>query len=102
MADPQILILDEPCEGLDINARELLLNRLNSLTTGNHRLSLLLVTHRVEELPTGITHALILKNGTVLAAGPKETVITTENLSAAMDVDIKIISRNGRLFALVR
>ena len=102
MADPQILILDEPCEGLDINARELLLNRLNSLTTGNHRLSLLLVTHRVEELPPGITHALILKNGAVLAAGLKETVITSENLSAAMEVDIEIISRNGRLFALVR
>jgi len=102
MAEPQLLMLDEPFEGLDINARELLLNRLDSLTAIYKGLTLILITHRVEEIPPGITHALILKDGSVLASGPKGTVISSKNLSYAMDVDIEIISRNGRLFAVVR
>ena len=101
MADPQILILDEPCEGLDINARELILNRLGRLASEPAGPAILLVTHRVEEIPPVFTHALILKDGSVLASGRKKDVITSENFSTAMEVDIEILRRNGRLFAVI-
>jgi iron complex transport system ATP-binding protein len=101
MPDPSILILDEPCEGLDLRARETILSRIDSLVRSAEGPSLLMVTHRVEEIPPGISHALILKNGRVHASGEKSAVITSENLSAAMDIDIEILRRNGRLFAVV-
>lgn len=102
MPEPRILILDEPCEGLDIHARETLLNRLDSLASATDGLSLLLVTHRVEEIPTSITNALILKDGRILASGEKHAAITSENLTAAMDIDIEVLHRNGRLYAVVK
>ncbi|MCE5249897.1 ABC transporter ATP-binding protein [bacterium] len=102
MADPQLLILDEPCEGLDMGARELILNRLDILTAQPDSTTLLLVTHRIEEIPPGFTHALILKDGRVLASGLKHEVITSDNLSTAMDVDFEVLHRNGRLFAVIR
>lgn len=101
MADPQLLILDEPCEGLDMNARELILNRLGKLASDPSGPAMLLVTHRFEEIPRTFTHALILKDGGILAPGRKNEVITSENLSTAMDVEIEILLRNGRLFAVV-
>ena len=101
MADPQLLILDEPCEGLDMNARELILNLLGKLASDPSGPAMLLVTHRVEEIPLAFTHALILKDGSILASGHKNDVITSKNLSKAMDVDIEILRRNGRLFAVV-
>jgi len=101
MPDPRILILDEPCEGLDIHARENLLARLDSLIASPDGPALLLVTHRVEEIPPGVTHALVLKEGRVLAAGEKNAVITSETLSEAMGISIEVLRRNGRLFAVV-
>jgi iron complex transport system ATP-binding protein len=101
MADPQLLILDEPCEGLDMNARELILNHLGKLASDPGGPAMLLVTHRVEEIPHAFTHALILKDGSILASGLKNDIITSENLSTAMDVEIEILRRNGRLFAVV-
>ena len=102
MAEPDILILDEPCEGLDINARETLLNRLDSLIATPGGPALLLVTHRIEEIPSGMTHALILKDGMVLSSGTKGEVITSKILSGAMNIGIDVVMRNGRLFAVVR
>jgi iron complex transport system ATP-binding protein len=101
MAEPDILILDEPCEGLDLPSRELLLSRLDTLISLPEGPSLLLVTHRIEELPPGVTHALILKEGSLLAAGEKCAVITSETLTRAMGVPIEVLGRNGRLYAVV-
>ncbi|MBN1294851.1 MAG: ABC transporter ATP-binding protein [Candidatus Latescibacteria bacterium] len=101
MAVPQLLILDEPCEGLDMNARELILNRLDALAADPAGPAMLLVTHRVEEIPPGFTHALILKDGRILASGLKHEVITSGNLSAAMEINIEVMHRNGRLYAVV-
>ena len=100
MAAPDILILDEPCEGLDMHARETLLERLDTLCTGDVP-TLVLVTHRVEEIPPGVGMALVLKNGRVLASGPKSGIVTSEVLSAAMDLPVEILSRNGRLYAVM-
>ncbi len=102
MPEPRILILDEPCEGLDMHARETLLKRLDTLAASPDGPSLLLVTHRVEEIPPHITHALILKDGRILASGEKHDAITSENLTAAMSIDIEVMRRNGRLYAVVK
>jgi iron complex transport system ATP-binding protein len=101
MPEPRLLILDEPCEGLDMHARETLLNRLNRIAESLEGPSLLLVTHRVEEIPPGIDHALILKEGRVLACGEKHETITSENLSSAMGIPIEVLRKNGRMFAVV-
>jgi len=99
MADPSLLILDEPCEGLDISAREMLLRTLDSLAESGD-MSLLMVTHRVEEIPPAVTHAAIMKGGCMVASGKKPDTITSENISKAMGLDVEILSRNGRLFAI--
>jgi iron complex transport system ATP-binding protein len=101
MPEPRLLILDEPCEGLDIHARETVLNRLNSIMESPEGPSLLMVTHRVEEIPPGISHALILKEGRVLASGGKHETITSDTLSDAMGIQIEVLHKNGRLFAVV-
>jgi iron complex transport system ATP-binding protein len=101
MPEPRLLILDEPCEGLDMHARETVLGRLNRLMESPEGPALLMVTHRVEEIPPGITHALILREGRILASGGKLETITSATLSAAMSIPIEVLARNGRLFAVV-
>jgi len=101
MSEPEILILDEPCEGLDMPSRERILKALDRITGKNNAPSILFVTHRVEEIPPSITHALILKNGKMLASGEKCDTITSENISAAMDIKVEISSRNGRIYAFI-
>jgi iron complex transport system ATP-binding protein len=101
MPEPRLLILDEPCEGLDMHARETLLSRLNLIMESPDGPSLLMVTHRVEEIPPGISRALILKDGRVLASGEKDKTITSKNLSYAMGIPIEVMRKNGRLFAVV-
>ena len=100
MAEPRLLIVDEPCEGLDIHARETVLSILESITSSRGP-TLIMVTHRVEEIPPGISHTMILKDGCVLASGEKLSTLTTENLSRAMDVTVELLLRNGRIFAVV-
>lgn len=101
MGDPDILILDEPCEGLDLNAREIILRTLDTLAASGSP-SLLMVTHRVEEIPPGITHAIVLSQGHVLASGTRDDTITSDTLTRAMGVGIEVMSRNGRLYAVMR
>lgn len=101
MPEPRVLILDEPCEGLDLRARETILSRLDALIAAPGGPSLLMVTHRVEEIPPGVTHALVMQDGRVLAAGGKNETITSATLSQAMDIPVEVLRRNGRLFAVV-
>ena len=56
----------------------------------------MLVTHHVEEIPKGITHVLLLKQGSVLAAGPIDDVLTETNLSATFDLPLQVIHSDGR------
>lgn len=83
MAKPRLLILDEPCAGLDPAAREHFLQFLQRLGGQRNAPTLVLVTHHVEEIMPVISHALILKAGGVLAAGGKDAVLNTRNLSSA-------------------
>ena len=69
MTDPELLLLDEPSAGLDLTGRETLLRTLGTLASDPYAPASVLVTHHVEEIPVGITHALLLKHGRVVAAG---------------------------------
>jgi iron complex transport system ATP-binding protein len=83
MADPGLLLLDEPFAGLDLGARERLLARLAALATDPATPPTVLVTHHVEEIPPGTTHALVLGQGHVVASGPIDVTLTADALSAA-------------------
>ncbi len=96
MPDPALLLLDEPATGLDVAARERLLASIDQLRADRPDLTTVLVTHHLEELPTSTTHALLLREGQVLASGPAYEVLTTELVSACFDHPITINRHNGR------
>jgi iron complex transport system ATP-binding protein len=96
MAKPRILILDEPCAGLDPAAREHFLQFLQRLGAQNKSPALILVTHHVEEIMPVFSHALVLKSGAVLAAGEKKTVLTAKILSRAFHAKLRLQNRRGR------
>jgi len=96
MARPRLLILDEPCAGLDPVAREEFLRLLNSLAKKRVGPALVLVTHHVEEFMPAFTHALMLRTGTVFAAGRKRAIVTSRALSGAFGARLTVQSRKGR------
>ncbi|WP_237202712.1 ABC transporter ATP-binding protein [Rothia endophytica] len=103
MTDPEMLILDEPGAGMDIAGREDLVARLTNLAMDPGAPATILVTHHLEEIPAGFTHALLLRDGKVVAAGPIEDTITTENVSATYGLDLDLTTHsNGRFSAFAR
>jgi iron complex transport system ATP-binding protein len=96
MPDPEMLLLDEPAAGLDLGGREDLLRRLSYLARDPKAPMIVQVTHHVEEVPDGFTHAMLLRRGSVLAQGPIEQVFTTRNLSRCFGVPLEIEYRNNR------
>jgi iron complex transport system ATP-binding protein len=96
MAKPGLLILDEPCAGLDPAAREHFLQFLQRLGRGKHSPTLVLVTHHVEEIMPVFSHVLLLKNGRALAAGRKSKTLKPEILSEALNARVKLKKLRGR------
>ncbi|MGD0074115.1 MAG: ABC transporter ATP-binding protein [Candidatus Binataceae bacterium] len=96
MANPRLLVLDEPCAGLDPVARERFLAFLQRLASSGTAPTMVLVTHHVEEITPAFTHVLIIKNGTVLAAGPKLSVLKSETLGDAFGARLTLRLTNGR------
>jgi len=96
MARPKMLILDEPCAGLDPAAREQFLSFLQRLVRRRTAPTLLFVTHHVEEIMPVFSHALVMRSGRVLAAGKKACVLTSAHLSQAFGVPMKLAKRAGR------
>ena len=90
MARLRLLFLDEPCAGLDPVAREDFLHFLGLLAKKRHAPALILVTHHVEEIIPLFTHALLLRTGRTLASGPRETVLTSENLTATFGAPVQL------------
>jgi iron complex transport system ATP-binding protein len=99
ICEPQLLLLDEPSTGLDIAAREQLLEAIDRLTETHPEVATVLVTHHLEELPSSTTHAVLLADGRVVAAGPARAAVTTENVSAAFDHPIDVQFFDGRWLA---
>ncbi|MCZ0913949.1 ABC transporter ATP-binding protein [Gordonia amicalis] len=99
MTDPELLLLDEPAAGLDLGGREELVDRLATLAADPDAPAIVLITHHVEEIPEGFTHALILSEGGVVAQGLLEEVLTSENLTAAFRQQIILDKVEGRYFA---
>jgi iron complex transport system ATP-binding protein len=96
MTDPELLLLDEPAAGLDLTGREALVGTLSEICADPYAPATVLVTHHVEEIPRGITHALLLKHGRVVASGPLERVLTGPLLSATFDILLEVSSTAGR------
>lgn len=99
MADPELLLLDEPAAGLDLGGREDLLRRFSIFASDPAAPASILVTHHIEEIPAGTTHALVLKDGKIAVSGPIADVITSEHISAIFEVPIIVVREGERFFA---
>jgi iron complex transport system ATP-binding protein len=96
MSRPRLLILDEPCAGLDPVARENFLNFVDRLARRRSAPALVFVTHHVEEITPAFTHALLLRAGRVVAAGPRAGLLTSARLSATFGSPLRLVRANGR------
>ena len=90
IADPQLLLFDEPTTGLDVAAREQLLETIDSLSVRSPQLATLLVTHHLEEIPETTSHAALISDGRLTATGAIDEVLTSEKVSAAFDHPIEV------------
>jgi len=96
MSDPRLLILDEPCAGLDPVAREHFLQFLRRLAATSDAPALILVTHHVEEIVDCFTHALLMRAGSIVASGPANRCLTTRLLSQTLGETVRLTKREGR------
>ncbi|WP_216381012.1 ABC transporter ATP-binding protein [Arcanobacterium phocae] len=102
MSDPEVLVLDEPAAGLDFGGREQLMMTLEDFSQAPYAPVIVLVTHHVEEIPIGFTHALLMKEGKIFASGPIDDVLTNQNMTEVFGLVTHISKENGRYFAAAR
>jgi len=100
IAQPELICLDEPAAGLDLGARERLLSRLGAILRSANPAPFVMVTHHLEELAVGLTHATLLREGAPLAIGPLDEVITSELVSEAFNVTVEIRRSSTGRFAI--
>jgi iron complex transport system ATP-binding protein len=96
MSDPELLLLDEPAAGLDLGGREELVGALGELAADHRSPVLVLVTHHVEEIPPGFTHALLLRGGKVEVAAPLEEALTPQHLSRTFGLELTVERHRDR------
>jgi iron complex transport system ATP-binding protein len=101
MDEPQLLLLDEPTTGLDLPSRERLIASLDAMAEANADLPTVIVTHHLEEIPATTTHALLLRDGAIVAAGEAAAVLTSEAVSATFDIEVQVAHHTGRWAAMV-
>ncbi len=99
MVNPELLILDEPTAGMDLGGREDLVTYLSALAFDEDAPATVMITHHVEEIPEGFTHAMLLDEGVVVAQGPIDEVLTSQNLSTTFHQPIELDRIGGRFFA---
>jgi iron complex transport system ATP-binding protein len=96
MSDPELLLLDEPAAGLDLGGREDLVSTLSVLAHDPESPATVLVSHHVEEIPPGFTHALLLRQGRVVAAGLLDQVLTEQHLASTVGMPLALHHEDGR------
>lgn len=96
MTDPELLLLDEPAAGLDLGGREELLGALTELAGDRRSPAMVMVTHHVEEIPMGFTHALLLRDGKVVAQGRLVDTLTSAHLSETYGMPLQLFAQDGR------
>ena len=101
MANPDLLILDEPCSGLDLPAREQFLRTVANLVA-EQQTPIIYVSHQIEEILPAITHVAILQEGKMIHAGPKHAVLTDENLSDVFGISVQVVWKDDRPWVIVR
>jgi iron complex transport system ATP-binding protein len=99
MTDPELLLLDEPAASLDLGSREELLQLLSGFATSRHAPAMVMVTHHVEEIPKGFTHAMLLAKGQVVAEGELDDIVTSKKLSKTFGLDLEVTKSHGRYSA---
>ena len=99
MANPELLLLDEPASGLDLGGREDLLQRLENLAGDEAAPATVIITHHIEEIPASTTHALLLREGRVVASGMIREVLTDEFVSATYGLPIRVTQIGNRFTA---
>ena len=99
MTDPELLLLDEPAAGMDLGGREDLIRRLTRFAADPDAPASVLVTHHVEELPPGVSHVLLLRDGVIVASGLTRDVLTDQHLSATFGIPLQVERRDGRWYA---
>ena len=99
MIDPELLIMDEPAAGMDLGGREDLIAYLGDLALDPDAPAMVMITHHLEEIPYGFTHAMLLDEGAVIAQGLIEDVLTSENVSRAYHQPIEVQHDDGRFYA---
>lgn len=99
MTDPEVLLLDEPAASLDLGAREELVQLLGAFAQNPSSPAIVMVTHHVEEIPLGFGHVLLLDDGSAVAAGPVDEVLTDERLTEVFGLPIKVTREDGRYAA---
>lgn len=100
MTDPELLLLDEPVASLDLAAREQTIKIIGGYASSPNAPAIIMVTHHLEEIPAGFTHALIITGGRIFAAGEIAHTITSEKISEAFGLSITVDSVNGRYRAI--
>jgi iron complex transport system ATP-binding protein len=96
MPDPELLLLDEPVASLDIGSREATIKILSGYASHPAAPAIVMVTHHLEEIPAGFTHALVLNQGRIIASGPINHTLTTEKLSEAYGLPLEVTFQSGR------
>lgn len=96
MTDPELLLLDEPVASLDLGAREQTVQLLGQYAASPHAPSMVMVTHHLEEIPQGFTHALLLNEGQIVAQGAIDLVITSALISETFGFSLEVSKTNGR------
>ena len=96
MSDPELLILDEPCTGLDIFSREQLLKTVDELSKTENAPTLVYVTHQIDEILPAFSHSLLMRRGEIHSQGSTVDLLTTENLSDFFETGIECKKANDR------
>ena len=100
MTDPELLLLDEPAGSLDVGGREDVIDLLNQFAAWEGAPAMVMVTHHLEEIPPAFTHAMLLKDGQMIAAGPIAEVLTSDLVSRAFGRSLTVTNNQGRYQAV--